>query len=231
MAFINRETYEIFVPCMIGDNSIGDIKLFFEVDDLIAPIISILNKKGYYTEYCCQGHPFLYLDDDIIHGVSKDMIESKYPDTIATIKLGTTTHYVFRKYKNLRRSYIKFRSGISLPSIPKGWTIDKTIGQISDSLIIEKVYDSVTDYSAFFIELAQVMNELYIFALSLPDISYNDDPKIKEILDNVFATIPDLTEVEKSIIVSTYKEGNQTIDEVLHDVLNFTGEEIEVDDV
>lgn len=27
-----------------------------EIDELIAPIISILNKKGYKTEYCCSGH-------------------------------------------------------------------------------------------------------------------------------------------------------------------------------
>lgn len=29
----------------------------FEVDDLIAPAISILNKKGYRTAFCCSGHP------------------------------------------------------------------------------------------------------------------------------------------------------------------------------
>ena len=28
----------------------------FEVDDLVAPAISILNKKGYRTAFCCSGH-------------------------------------------------------------------------------------------------------------------------------------------------------------------------------
>lgn len=28
----------------------------FECDDLIAPIITILNKKGFTTEFCCEGH-------------------------------------------------------------------------------------------------------------------------------------------------------------------------------
>lgn len=41
-----------------------DIKTFdiiddvFEVDEYIAEAISILNKKGYYTKYCCSGHTF-----------------------------------------------------------------------------------------------------------------------------------------------------------------------------
>ena len=48
--YINKETFEIV------DN-------IFEVDEDIAETISILNKKGYYTKYCCSGHvkdPRLY---------------------------------------------------------------------------------------------------------------------------------------------------------------------------
>ena len=48
--YINSETFEIM-------NNI------IEVDEAIAETISILNKKGYYTKYCCSGHvkdPRLY---------------------------------------------------------------------------------------------------------------------------------------------------------------------------
>lgn len=48
--YLNGNTFEI----------VNDI---FEVDDLIAETISILNKKGYHTLYCCSGHvkdPRLY---------------------------------------------------------------------------------------------------------------------------------------------------------------------------
>lgn len=36
-----------------------------EVDDLLLPAISMLNKKGYHTSYCCSGH--LYGDNGNIH--------------------------------------------------------------------------------------------------------------------------------------------------------------------
>ena len=35
---------------------------FFKVDELIAPAISIFNKKGYKTQFCCSGH--ITLDDE-----------------------------------------------------------------------------------------------------------------------------------------------------------------------
>lgn len=47
-----------------------------ESDPNIADAISILNKKGYYTKYCCEGHsdrdsPYIYFSDlnilDVIH--------------------------------------------------------------------------------------------------------------------------------------------------------------------
>ena len=41
--YINSKTFEL-------ENDI------FEVDELMADSIILLNKKGYKTEYCCQGH-------------------------------------------------------------------------------------------------------------------------------------------------------------------------------
>ncbi|MBQ6501541.1 MAG: hypothetical protein IJI87_09240 [Mogibacterium sp.] len=45
--FINQDTYE--VTAEPTDNH-------FEVDDLIAPAIAVLNQKGYKTAFCCSGH-------------------------------------------------------------------------------------------------------------------------------------------------------------------------------
>lgn len=53
MAMIREGTYEIVqeVPARLED-------LYFEVDDLIAEPVAMLNKKGYYTCDSCAGHPF-----------------------------------------------------------------------------------------------------------------------------------------------------------------------------
>ena len=45
--YIRIDTYEI--TDTVTENS-------FEVDALIAPAITLLNKKGYITAFCCSGH-------------------------------------------------------------------------------------------------------------------------------------------------------------------------------
>ena len=37
---------------------VGEDGSYFECDDLIAPTIIELNKKGYITTECCSGHPY-----------------------------------------------------------------------------------------------------------------------------------------------------------------------------
>lgn len=58
MAYINKNDFEI-----VG--YVADEKRkenYFECDDLIAPSISLLNKKGYKTIFCCSGHPYATID-------------------------------------------------------------------------------------------------------------------------------------------------------------------------
>lgn len=40
----------------INKNTFDVVDNIFEVDELLAETISMLNKKGYYTKYCCSGH-------------------------------------------------------------------------------------------------------------------------------------------------------------------------------
>jgi hypothetical protein len=52
MVYIDTKKYDIYYD-------ITDIRVrapLFEVDEMIAPVISLLNKKGYWTVYCCSGH-------------------------------------------------------------------------------------------------------------------------------------------------------------------------------
>jgi len=52
MTYIDKKNFDIF----FHTNDIRIEAPIFEVDELIAPIISLLNKKGYKTQYCCSGH-------------------------------------------------------------------------------------------------------------------------------------------------------------------------------
>lgn len=73
----------------------------FEIDELFAPVIAILNKKGYKTLKCCSGH---------IKG-----------DTIIVYN-----RVYQKKDKNYCiDSYIQFDESIKLPNFPEGYLIEE----------------------------------------------------------------------------------------------------------
>ena len=62
MSYLNLESGEI----VAGSNIDGLLDHFIEVDEVIAPVICELNRKGYKTRACCSGHPFDYLDEAFV---------------------------------------------------------------------------------------------------------------------------------------------------------------------
>ena len=46
-----NEWWDDYICCHCGETSFG-----LEIDEMILPAISELNKKGYFTQYCCSGH-------------------------------------------------------------------------------------------------------------------------------------------------------------------------------
>lgn len=54
MVYMNIETYDI-----VSVYNKEDEDKYVEVDPATAVHISLLNKKGYKTRYCCSGHPFI----------------------------------------------------------------------------------------------------------------------------------------------------------------------------
>ena len=55
MAYMNCKTFEIYMEVQ-DEKTPND---WFFVDDMIAPSIQLLNRKGYTTAFCCAGHPFI----------------------------------------------------------------------------------------------------------------------------------------------------------------------------
>ena len=58
MSLIHKKSFDILNDCEEGK---GDD--YFEVDENIALIISLLNKKGYKTTFSCSGHAFANINE------------------------------------------------------------------------------------------------------------------------------------------------------------------------
>lgn len=144
MAYMHQKTFDI----VMSGNTEKVIKTirsdYFEIDDLIAPPIQILNRKGYITEFCCAGHPFVVLYD-----------KTDFNDDIAFEIISNTKF----------NSYILFKEGISLPTVPQGFFICETIGK---KLMVEKKYKDNDTY-IFMRDVLESMEKLYEWALNLPN--------------------------------------------------------------
>lgn len=118
--YINKETFEIV------DN-------VFEVDEDIAQTISILNKKGYSTKYCCSGHaknPRLY-----------ELYNVKNSDDFEFKDLGYIVNQEKSNYDIIMPSiytsvYIMFDSNYNFDSLPEDF--NKVDNDNIDDYVISK---------------------------------------------------------------------------------------------
>lgn len=59
MALIDTRTFNIYAQVSVPEVESRS----FECDELIAPVIELLNKKGYKTKFCCAGHPYPHYEE------------------------------------------------------------------------------------------------------------------------------------------------------------------------
>jgi len=192
MAYMHKETFEILQHSNID----GYLDDYFEVDDLIALPIQVLNRKGYRTLFCCCGHPFEGVDEAF--SATKFESPEKCP-IIGTYKIEENTNDEFSDcdYRLLIRqspdwsSYITFGKNVTLPSLPEGFGIDEKNGNgitympspldengeetdpdpLENTTTIRTYYDEDMPVYGFLTELAEAMRDLYEWALSLPEAS------------------------------------------------------------
>ena len=106
MAYININTFDI-LECPLKEN----IEDYFECDEFIAPIISLLNKKGYRTKFCCEGH--LYDDELVSEHTFKDDNEPNENTILGYVHhermedSSESRYLVYTRYSNLS-GYINF---------------------------------------------------------------------------------------------------------------------------
>jgi hypothetical protein len=101
MAYMKLNTFDIYHE--ISSEEELNTDGFAEIDDLIAPIVSILNKKGYITTNSCSGHP--YFD----YQLSSSVIEENL--------LNSTIKDEFNKHPYIS-GYIMFSDNIFIHSHP-----------------------------------------------------------------------------------------------------------------
>ena len=160
MAYMHKATFEILQDGFADEAATVPLREsgdWFEVDDLIALPIQTLNRKGYLTEFCCAAHPFTTVSrlitpseeicNALLTGLSGKMTQISETDLL---------------YKEIMcRSYIKFKSSHSFPSLPQGFTKGGTV--LECNYDFNGVYEYIRDN-------VDAMERLYQWTLGLPEL-------------------------------------------------------------
>ena len=136
MICMHTETFDMYLSdqCTIPNG-------YMLIDDLIAPTIQVLNRKGYITEWSCSGHSLE--ESFIIDGEFGKYIKATSPPN----------------------SYISFKEDISLPTLPCGFVKDS----VSNKLTIRKWSYDGDNFFEISRNILETMEQIYKWALDLPD--------------------------------------------------------------
>lgn len=139
MALINKKDFSIISTNQ--DHRTQDD--YFECDDLIAPAISLLNRKGYKTECCCSGHPFPSIDAEVREEYPSDEIEDPDVDILWIENSDKVLlevdwdfddeeypWFVIAKYNFCSMFYVTFEERHEFTNLPEGAEIDEDNGGI-----------------------------------------------------------------------------------------------------
>jgi hypothetical protein len=160
MALIHKKTFDVIQYYNREDVHKDD---YFEVDDLIALTISLLNKKGYYTKFCCSGHPFIQLSEAFgnekdgfkIIGGMKEILENTNPEY--------AYKYVGHYELDTNSMYISFAQPVIFDSIPSGFRLE------NDDCLSKKFSSQPASWECIE-KIVENMKQLYLWAIELPSI-------------------------------------------------------------
>lgn len=153
MSLIHKKSFDILNDCEEGK---GDD--YFEVDENIALIISLLNKKGYKTTFSCSGHAFANINE--FRAENKEDFECLLFFDLQDIRYENGRYKAFDR-DNAKYCYIKFKEYYSFPALPEGFAYDK------ENKCIEKEYASESDTYGLIQEIVDSMKALYEWVMGL----------------------------------------------------------------
>ncbi len=96
--FKNLTCYHKIFPRFEEEND------YIEIDELIAPAIILLNKKGYITEFCCSGH--LYPTEEYGEIIKENQCYIKFTkDYFSGVEKLPKDFYYYKSTKMLEKLY------------------------------------------------------------------------------------------------------------------------------
>ena len=131
MSLIHKDNFDILNDCEEGKEDD-----YFEVDENIALVISMLNKKGYKTTFCCSGHAFANINE--FRAEKKEDFDCLIFLNLQDIRYENGRYKAFDK-DNAKYCYIVFEKDYTFTELPEGFTYNK------GNKTIEKEYVSESD--------------------------------------------------------------------------------------
>lgn len=156
MSLIHRESLDILNDCEDGKEDD-----YFEVDENIALVISMLNKKGYETTFCCSGHAFANINE--FRADNRDDLDCLIFFDLQDIRYEDGRYKAFDK-DNAKYCYIAFKEEYFFPQIPEGFTYNENHKRI------EKEYISESDTYDLIQEIVDSMKILYEWVMGLESL-------------------------------------------------------------
>lgn len=168
MAFINKNDFSIVAYVM--DYKTADE--YFECDDMIAPAISLLNKKGYKTTFCCSGHPFAGIDEalhmeypteeeikelNIYRIESSEAVKDRYNDT------DEYPYYVVNKCNFVDTFYVAFAETYTFPKLPGQAYLDEGNIYWKSGIRPTEIFEGIT-------KIYEMNKEFYEWVEKLPSL-------------------------------------------------------------
>lgn len=156
MAYMDRKTFDIWE----GSNIDGQLDNSFEIDELIAPAVQELNRKGYKTTYSCSGHQFSSINEVFASNECADPWNT-FPRTIDVEQF--KDQYRIKFVLPSDDLYISFEDDYSF-----GKDIPLPDGFVKKNDSIRLYYDN-TEGFPLLRERLEVCEALYHWAQDLPD--------------------------------------------------------------
>jgi len=155
---MHKETYDI---TSVGDAGTITLDDYFEIDEIIALPIQVLNRKGYITIGCCAGHSFKQL-------IESDSAYAKKLSELLGVPLDKTKYIETLKITS-GDTHIAFKEGIFLPSLPPGFTVDNPGTEAGSHFRITGGFADISDTFKALRDILETMEQLYKWALDLSD--------------------------------------------------------------